>query len=317
MQLTASRSSRIVKSAASKKQRAKEGNLPLLPSDIGYIKSLEEGKAERAKRQKEHYAKLDATGPAKLEWELPPKFLDRIDNVIKLVLGKMWEPIPDKGLGREGRGNVFQFRASAPPLVMLTHLHGLFIHNSTLVDRSVLIATQSGKLRRLIVNLVDGGDVLITADQYYSLLEKSCSESNAGCISAFRRFLVQHPSAVMVTHDELTCAGAEPGVLLANGFLVLQNGKGNVYNMSVPNIGSYLKLVTSCRRYVCKTLSKLPWKELPEETLQSRWTSNKMYWKDFKGAKLDWVFYDCIGGGWCEAFSTPVGRGWKLTGKAL
>lgn len=317
MHLTASHSSRIVKSAASRKQKAKERNLPLLPADLEHIKSLEQGKEDREKRRQAQYGKLEATGPAKFEWELPVRLLDRIDAVLKLVRGKMWEPIPEKGLGREGRGVVYQFREQLPPLVMMTHLHGLFVQNSTLVDRSVLRAAEQGKVRRLIVNLVDGGDLVIAADDYFALLERACSEDNAASMSAFRQFLTNNPAAVMVTREELATHGADAENLLATGFLVFQSGKGDVYNISVPNIGPYLRLVAGCRKYVHKTLTKLPWKELPEDALKTRWTSNKLYWKEYKGARLDWVFFDCIGGGWCEAFSTPVGRGWKLTGKPV
>jgi hypothetical protein len=318
IQLTASKSSGITK------KRPRTPDPILFPSDVAYLKELEEIKSIRDSRAKQKQERLRNEGPADLEWRLPANKVSNLVFAMRTILDRMWNQIPEKGLGREGRGNVFQYRQSLPPLVMTTHLYGVFPNNSTYVDREILRVTQRGQIRRLVVNLVEGGELVVESDKYYDILREAVktqlqngNEKAADTLQRFKQLLQEMPTSITLTVDDLEPAGlADTGsVLLSMGFLTLQPGRSDTFNISIPNIGSYLKLVSTSRKWVVKGLEKMSWKEQLESVLLDRWESNKTYWREFKGAKLEWVLYDCYGGGWCEAFKTPVGRGWKLTGK--
>ncbi|ANB14439.1 Bifunctional purine biosynthesis protein purH [Sugiyamaella lignohabitans] len=330
IRLTASKSSRINKPSVGKKPA-----LPLMPSDIAFLKDFDEKKSLRQARSKAQQEKLQDDGPAELEWQLQVSTIPDIVKSMRIVLDRMWAPIPEKGLGREGRGDVYHFRKSIPPLVRTTHLYAIYPDNSTYVDREIRTACEDGTVRRLVVNLVEGSDLLIESTHYYAILdeqvrkyEESLSKSEdegskvvtsaiVKALKIFKKLLIKNPTAISLSLSELEDVDLAKlrNNLLSLGFLTLQSGQMDSFVISVPNIGSYLRLVASSRKWIIRNLDKMSWKELLESTLQERWESNKTYWYDFKGCLLEWVLYDCFGGGWCEPFKTPVGRGWKLTGK--
>jgi hypothetical protein len=173
------------------------------------------------------------------------------------------------------------------------------------------------------VNLVIGGELLIQTSDYYRILD-DCIESRRGIdrtvyetLNSFKQLLDENPEAVSVTLSELQSKGIAEyrSYILSAGFLTLSPGQADSFNISLPNVGVYLKLVSNSRKWVIKNLDKLAWKEMLESALVERWISQKFYWKEFKGVTMEWVLSDCYGGGWCEPFNTPVGRGWKYNGK--
>ena len=111
--------------------------------------------------------------------------------------------------------------------------------------------------------------------------------------------------------------------------------KNTNFRLSLPNIGSYLKLLQSAREHLLGLLSKSRYSEAPLYLLKERWdggisTKNpygrskdpfKMIlpgktkkWKEFYGLNFDWVLAECLGGGLIELFNTrSVGLGVRLT----
>ena len=97
------------------------------------------------------------------------------------------------------------------------------------------------------------------------------------------------------------------------------------YSISYPNCGTYLKLINAGRSWLVKSLNKCKYKELLEEHLFNRWEglntsfngTSKMnnFRSPFYGYDLFWILADALGAGVIEVFNTPVGRGWRLTGK--
>ena len=101
--------------------------------------------------------------------------------------------------------------------------------------------------------------------------------------------------------------------------------------LSLPNVGSYLKLVESARTHLVFLLSRSRYNEAPMYLLKERWnggvTTKASYgrskdpfrlvlpsktkkWKDFYGLDFDWVLAECLGGGLVEVFNTrSVGLG--------
>ena len=101
--------------------------------------------------------------------------------------------------------------------------------------------------------------------------------------------------------------------------------------LSMPNTGSYLKLVESARSHLLMLLEKSKYNEAPVYLLRERWNggvttkapygrskdpfrlvlpSKTRKWRDFYGLNFDWVLAECLGGGLVEVFNTQsVGLG--------
>lgn len=114
----------------------------------------------------------------------------------------------------------------------------------------------------------------------------------------------------------------------------LQSSREGDFNISVPNIGSYLKLLTASRSRLISLLSRSKLRQAPESVLQERWnggipgddtaSSAKIIrgefsgilpgrttkWKQLYGVTFEWALEECVGAGMVEVFNTrSVGRG--------
>ncbi|KAK9448946.1 serine-threonine protein kinase 19 [Limtongia smithiae] len=167
----------------------------------------------------------------------------------------------------------------------------------------------------MVVN-VNSGDMVIESKHYFRILRTADGDD---VIERFERLLRAKPSVTRLSAEDLISANIseEIGirVLSSLGFLVL-SGIPGVYLISIPNVGSFLKLSANTRKWVTTLLGKTKWKELMEKEICERYEANlKGRWRDFRGVKIAWVVMECKGAGWMEPFMTPVGRGWRLTGK--
>ncbi|KAK9479202.1 serine-threonine protein kinase 19 [Lipomyces japonicus] len=203
---------------------------------------------------------------------------------------------------------------------MISHLHALLPNDPTFVDQEIQRVVERGKVRRLMIN-INAGDVVIDGGQYSKIINeaKELHSENTDIYDKFEKLLASRPAVTKVTFNDLADADIleEFGIreLINSGFLVLSGSPGT-YLISVPNIGSFLKLAFSTRKWVVNSLQRNQWKESLEKLLQERYLANvKQRWRDFKGVGFQWIMMEVKGGGWCEPFGTPVGRGWKLTGK--
>lgn len=109
------------------------------------------------------------------------------------------------------------------------------------------------------------------------------------------------------------------------------------FQISVPNTGPYLRLVTTARDHLISLLQKSRFKEMPLYMLRERWDGGiasddpaakaKKYrgeftgilpartkkWKQFYGLTFDWVLAECLGAGLLELFETgSVGRAARI-----
>ncbi len=107
--------------------------------------------------------------------------------------------------------------------------------------------------------------------------------------------------------------------------------------LSLPNIGQYLKLLTSGCSHMISLIMKSKFRETPLYLLRERWDGGisaddpaaraKKYrgeltgilpsktrkWKQFYGLSFDWVLAECLGAGLVELFETgSVGRAVRL-----
>lgn len=207
---------------------------------------------------------------------------------------------------------------------MVSHLHALFPHDPTFIDRELQRVVEAGQIRRINVN-INAGDMVIESKYYFRIYRDRkaaavAEDSDSVVIfEKFEKLLRQKSAATAITSDDLAefDISEDSGIraLLDIGFLVLAGAPG-VYQISIPNVGSLLKLVFRSRKWVVSVLGKTKFKEMLEKTMRERWEAAlKSRWREFRGVKFAWVLMECKGGGWCEPFQTSVGRCWRLTGK--
>lgn len=109
------------------------------------------------------------------------------------------------------------------------------------------------------------------------------------------------------------------------------------FQISLPNTGPYLRLLTAARTHLLALLQKSRFKEMPLYMLQERWDGGiasddpaakaKKYrgefsgvlpartkkWKQFYGLRFEWVLAECLGAGLLELFETgSVGRAARI-----
>lgn len=133
----------------------------------------------------------------------------------------------------------------------------------------------------------------------------------------------------------LAAVGGEGAVHAAGGSGggVKLPSKGD-FSISIPGIGSYLKLLSNARSHLISLISKTKFREAPESLLHQRWDGGiaaedaasearrnrgefagvlpgrTRKWKSFYGITFQWILGDCVGAGLLEVFDTrSVGRG--------
>ncbi|ODQ65266.1 hypothetical protein NADFUDRAFT_46981 [Nadsonia fulvescens var. elongata DSM 6958] len=294
---------------------------PLLPDQIAFIKELEDETLRNQQAKK--VDKLEnISWKVHLEWE--QSGISDITKSIKDITNSMWIDIPEKGLGANFKAEIFQYRQSLPPLVTNTQLHGLCYKNPTSVDRELLSAIESGIIRQLAISRHDNtGELVIPSEYFFDQIDKlkdqdGQDEATVQMLESYQDLCDDNPANISFRTDELNEYGihaAHITFLVKSGFLTLCPGRSGLYNLTIPNLGMYVKLVTTARLWVLNTIKKSTWKELLESALTEKMEGSKQKWRDLRGLKMEWIMKDCHGGGWCEPFSTPVGRGWKLTGQ--
>lgn len=107
-------------------------------------------------------------------------------------------------------------------------------------------------------------------------------------------------------------------------------------NLSLPNVGSYLKLLSTARAHLTRLLAQAgPHRSMPLDALRERWdggvaapgdlvseakrargefagvlAGRTRKWKGFYGMRFEWVVEECVGAGLVECFETgSVGVG--------
>ncbi|ODV80187.1 uncharacterized protein CANTADRAFT_5852 [Suhomyces tanzawaensis NRRL Y-17324] len=146
-------------------------------------------------------------------------------------------------------------------------------------------------------------------------------------LQKFRKYIVDNPTALFIDNDN-TLDKEEMSILVTHGLVTLTSNhlneiESHQYSISYPACGTYLKLINAGRVWLVKLLSKNKYKESLEETIVTKWEGTNFngtckmnnFRKPFYGFELNWILADALGVGLIEVFNTPVGRGWRLTGK--
>ncbi|CAH2351479.1 hypothetical protein CLIB1423_03S07228 [[Candida] railenensis] len=201
---------------------------------------------------------------------------------------------------------------------------------------------QSGKVTYGFENV----EIVVKLDNYLnhvqgSIAKASEDEEVSKCLEKFASFVRENPTALYISSNlnkEENFTPENIATLVDFGYVTLTSNhlneiESHQYAVSYPNCGTYLKLINACRTWLVKFLSKSKFKEVLETQMYDRWegitqqtnsnagsqfaSSSKMtnFRKPYYGFELNWVLADALGAGVVEVFSTPVGRGWRLTGK--
>ncbi|GME62755.1 hypothetical protein GTA08_BOTSDO02871 [Neofusicoccum parvum] len=133
--------------------------------------------------------------------------------------------------------------------------------------------------------------------------------------------------------NAFTSSGASGGGVMSTD--KQKKAPGGVYSFALPNMGPYLRLLTTARAHLLSLLSKTSkYKEAPMTLLKERWDGGiagddlatkarkargdftgvlpgrTKKWKTFYGLSFEWVLEECAGSGLVELFQThSVGVG--------
>lgn len=239
-----------------------------------------------------------------------------------------------RGLAMETKAGIIQYRKQQLPregMITLNQLYTMFQHKgSTFVDRELEQLTRSGTVRRFVISNAlpvisrsgtlgqfqnvtygyENVEVIVKSSAYSKLTEGHAK---------FAALLAANPSALYVTSGDLS--PSELSELVKEGLLTLTSNHHNEleahYSIAYPKCGTFLKMVNAGRRWLVKTLQRTRYKEALEQALFDKWHGKNManFRAPFYGYDLMWVLSDALGAGVVETLHTPVGRGWRLTGK--
>lgn len=252
-----------------------------------------------------------------------------------------------RGLSMETKADIIKYRELQLPqdgMITVSQLYSMFENRgNTFVDRSLEMCIREGTLKKFVITNAmpvvlrtgKGGregkvtygyenvDVVVKMLQYSDLIDRtilSSDEETAAALKRFKEFIEADPSTLHVTSENLDSSHLSK--LVKTGFVTLTSNhlneiESSQYSVAYPQCGTFLKMINSGRSWLVKTLNKSKFKELLEESIFEKWEGKNManFRKPFYGYDLLWIFADALGAGVVEAFKTPVGRGWRLTGK--
>lgn len=291
--------------------------MPLLPGDMGLLRQMEKQK-EEARQSASINEPLDYLGPLR---DFRPKeacrFVADMANldiclIIDSLLACRWTDFPRNDNGRfkiDGKtvAETAEFRAGVPNAVTMGQLYGIFPSRTTHVDQAVSKFSREAKVKVIPINSQDGSlDIVIKSSEFRRLSRELHPELSEFCD--------KRPDVACFDVTDLGEAKIDTGLAVKQGLLVVDPSKPGLMFLAIPFQGRLLKLVRQCRTWLTKTItqSNRRFREMPESQIREKLESTKIYWPRFRGANLEWILYEAIGGGYIDGFNTPVGRGWKV-----
>lgn len=245
-----------------------------------------------------------------------------LQYAINHIQDNMWrstDALPSEKL----KTNTVHFRSALPKIVLKSQLTGLYRINPTLLEQELFRYCQDAKIRIILINNGLGGSVVIENDCFNFLLERTLQKNHPELYDKFNNLLRENLASTTFDQSMLQSAGIlqeYERILVNTGFLTLCNAtsQDKTFAVSMPNLGSLLKIIKYARKWVVDSLRQSKNNStLPEINLQSRWVHSKDFWIKNKGLNLSWILLDCYGGGYCNKFMSPTGTHWKLSGKKL
>lgn len=250
-----------------------------------------------------------------------------------------------RGLSMEVKAEILKYRNHQLPrggMVTVNQLYTVFEHRgNTFVDRSLEKCIRDGLVMKFVITNAlpvilrsgksgtyhkvtygyENSEVVVKKEQYLRLIDESMGKEKPELsLVKFKEYVMSHPEALFVTTEDFSVE--EITKLVKLGFLTLTSNHHNEidihdYALAYPKCGTFLKIVNSGRAWLVRILSKMTYKEMLEDTIYEKWEGKIManFRRPFYGYDLTWILADSWGSGVVEPFNTPVGRGWRLTGK--
>lgn len=252
-----------------------------------------------------------------------------------------------RGLSMSVKAEILKYRMLQLPsggILTVNQLYTICDHRgNTYVDRSLELCIRDGLFKKFVITNAlpvilrsgkggynpkvtygfENAEVVVKTDHYLSLIDENmalCADGEMESLIKFRKYVEVNPESLFVTNEDF--AATELSLLVNKGFLTLASNHHNEidvhqYSISYPKCGTFLKIINAGKTWLVKTLSKSKYNELLEDVLFDKWEGKNManFRKPFYGYDLMWILADARGAGVVEAFNTPVGRGWRLTGK--
>lgn len=235
----------------------------------------------------------------------------------------------------------------------INQLYSLFdFRGNTFVDQSLELNVRNGSLRKFVISNAlpvilrsgakaspsllgqrvtygyENTEVVARVSDYLAQISTDIAEdvpesNRAGhreALEKFKEYIQNNVSSLFVTNDQFSTG--ELKILVEAGYLTLTSNHHNEidvdqYSIAFPQCGTFLKMINSGKVWMVQCLSKAAYKEMLEDALFEKWEGKKLnnFRRPFYGYDLLWILADAKGAGIIEAFQTPVGRGWRLTGK--
>ncbi|KAJ5915440.1 hypothetical protein N7466_011373 [Penicillium verhagenii] len=273
---------------------------------------------------------------------------ENVEQAIRYVRTKMFDELPERaGMNSTRIAEVLNLRRSLPPLASVAHIHTL-LNAPTQVERQIVELVKSGRVRRLVIpgrgNDAAGlGDCLVLAedwdnlgifepDEYRALMRAgflvSSSTFTQGSLSLAS--LPNLPGAAVSSASRSRSAHSDTDQPVQSS----AQARAATLFLSLPNTGTYLKLLGAGRAHLLALLRRSRCAEAPLGLLRDRWdgaveTEKSFHlakrargefagilpgktkkWKEMYGMQFRWVLEEALGAGLVEIFETgSVGPG--------
>lgn len=221
-----------------------------------------------------------------------------------------------------------KFNHNFPQLVIVDQLYCILPNRSceTYIDQSVEQSITFGAIKMIDLNNENFRFRLaILYDDFIKVVNDSIED--ASFRNAFINLIQDYPNMLQIDSTTLSRYKLEPKKLVQLGFLTISRGRGgfesgsssnpNVYNVGLPNLGPFLKIVKVGIRFVSKLCQSYHQNEVLETHLIEKYTRDTLAYRRMRGLNITWMLSVMVGSGLLECYNTPVGRVYKLTGKQL
>lgn len=238
-------------------------------------------------------------------------------------------------------------------VVTINQLYSLFdSRGNTFVDQSLEMYVRKGELRKFVISnalpvilrnatphsisnlgqkVTYGYENTEVVSRTRDFMDHIDFDSNEACgdpekksryeaLAKFKIHIESHPSSLSVTNEMFS--SGELKILVEAGYLTLTSNHHNEidvhqYSIACPRCGTFLKMINSGKVWLVQLLTKASFKEMLQDAIFERWEGKKMnnFRRPFYGYELNWILADAKGSGVVEAFKTPMGMAWRLTGK--
>ncbi|KPI45709.1 uncharacterized protein AB675_374 [Cyphellophora attinorum] len=292
---------------------------------------------------------------------IPNPTVTDVPSAINHATTTMFSTIPERaGMNSTRIAEVLNYQKATPPIVSLAHVHSLLAASSK-IERQIDDLITAGTIRKIkFVALLQATPRAIFFVPSASIPQGHITVlTRAGFLVSASAYLNASTSPNQITRSAIVStaaiARASSGSLSAvGGEAAFENlggtgarsdsistsstpAMGPQLMLSLPGIGSYIRLLHSSRTHLLSLLSQSPYSEAPMSLLKERWDGaidssegasswtqgrntrgvfsdilpgRTKKWKKFCGVRFEWVLEDALGAGMVEVFETgSVGLG--------